>query len=55
VQLARQVIELEKDTERCLAMGRRGRLWLEENADESQWQAEFLKIANYALDQARLR
>jgi glycosyltransferase involved in cell wall biosynthesis len=48
-QLARQIIELEKDAEGCRAMGQRGRLWLEQNADESQWQTEFLKIANYAL------
>jgi len=50
-QLARHVIELDKDAETCRAMGGRGRLWLEENANECQWQAEFLKIANYALSQ----
>jgi len=54
-QLARQVIELEKGAVRCRAMGRRGRLWLEHNADESQWHEEFLKIANYALNQGRVR
>ena len=50
-QLARHVIELEKDAETCRAMGRQARLWLERNTDESQWQAEFMKIANYALSQ----
>jgi hypothetical protein len=30
-------------------MGREGRLWLEENADETKWQEGFMRIAAHAV------
>ncbi len=49
-QLADQIIALEQDAERRVTMGRAGRAWLEENADEKIWQQKFLEVARYALE-----
>jgi glycosyltransferase involved in cell wall biosynthesis len=51
-ELADHVMQLEKDAEACRAMGREGRLWLEENADETRWQEEFIRIAAYAMSRS---
>ena len=47
-QLAAQIIELEQDFDRRLTMGRAGRAWLEEHADEGAWQRKFREVAEYA-------
>jgi glycosyltransferase involved in cell wall biosynthesis len=51
-QLARQVMQLEREPEKRRTMGQRGRLWLEQNADEAKWQEEFIKIAAHALNRS---
>ena len=48
-QLASHVMELERDSVRCRAMGDAARKWLEQNASEAQWQRGFRRIADYAL------
>jgi glycosyltransferase involved in cell wall biosynthesis len=48
-QLAEQVMELEASAQRWKEMGRRGRTWLQANADESDWQRRFCEVAQYAM------
>jgi glycosyltransferase involved in cell wall biosynthesis len=48
-QIAQQVTEMEADAANRRALGRQGRAWLEQNADENQWRENFSKIAAYAL------
>jgi glycosyltransferase involved in cell wall biosynthesis len=48
-QLARQVLELESDGNRRYEMGRKGRAWLEQHADEMEWREKFSKIVAHAL------
>ena len=52
-QLAQQVMQLETDGESSRAMGRQGRGWLEQNANEAKWREGFIKIATHALNAAR--
>jgi glycosyltransferase involved in cell wall biosynthesis len=51
-QLAQQVMQLEREPETRRMMGQRGRHWLEQNADETKWQEEFVRIATHALKQS---
>jgi len=48
-QFAEQVMELESDAQQCQEMGRRGRTWLQANANESDWHRRFCEIAQYAM------
>jgi glycosyltransferase involved in cell wall biosynthesis len=51
-QLAQQVMQLEREPEKHRTMGLRGRTWLEQNADETKWQREFMKILEHALNRS---
>lgn len=48
-EIALQVLDLEENPEKRKSMGRQGRLWLEQNTSEADWQKRFLAIANYAV------
>jgi glycosyltransferase involved in cell wall biosynthesis len=48
-ELAEQVMELEASAQRWKEMGRRGRTWLQANANESDWHRRFCEIAQYAM------
>jgi glycosyltransferase involved in cell wall biosynthesis len=43
-QLAEHVLKLEQDSNNRAAMGELGRLWLEQNASENNWQQRFCEI-----------
>jgi glycosyltransferase involved in cell wall biosynthesis len=47
-ELANQVIEVESDDRLRQEMGRRGRAWLETNANEARWRQGFTAIAEHA-------
>jgi glycosyltransferase involved in cell wall biosynthesis len=49
-QLAQQVMQLERKPEKRRTMGQRGRLWLEQNADETDWRERFIEIATHAFN-----
>jgi len=52
-QLVQQVQQLEANTRARREMGRQGRIWLEQNTGETQWQEKFSQIAVHALAQRR--
>lgn len=54
-QLVEQVLELAGKEQRSDEMGDRGRVWLEANAAESEWQRGFSAIAEYAVRTHDLR
>jgi len=47
-EIAQQVRTLEADDHARRAMGRQGRVWLEQNASEAEWQEKFSKILAHA-------
>jgi glycosyltransferase involved in cell wall biosynthesis len=49
-QLADHVMQVEADGNRRRSMGRRGRAWLEQNADETDWRERFIEIAKHAVN-----
>jgi glycosyltransferase involved in cell wall biosynthesis len=53
-QLAEQAMELEGSTQRWKEMGRRGRTWLQANANEPDWQRSFCEITQYAMKSSTL-
>ncbi len=48
-ELSRHVLELERNCSLAMEMGVAGRRWLEENANETDWQRRFLEIAHSAI------
>ena len=49
-QLARHVMEVEEEPKRSRSMGKQGRLWLEQNANETQWRESFADLVARALN-----
>jgi glycosyltransferase involved in cell wall biosynthesis len=48
-QLACDVMQLERNPERRVQMGQEGRLWLEQNAAETEWRSNFRSIVESVL------
>jgi glycosyltransferase involved in cell wall biosynthesis len=48
-QLSQHVLEIERHPELILKMGSQGRVWLEQNTNEKDWQNAFSNVLNHAL------
>jgi glycosyltransferase involved in cell wall biosynthesis len=51
--LHRQVMILERESQMRIELGRNGRMWLSENADEQKWREEFAEIVEFAIASKR--